>query len=1003
MGTKMTATAKLGHGGEIASGNRRDTEQVERTEPAHPLPVVVAPLVGRADDPAEADADRMADGVLTRLTSTSPDEFAADRASISRRTSTGPGTGRIGAAGGRMDPETAGDLARARGGGRPLAGPVRERMEQGFDRSFSAVRIHDDAAAGTLAASISAEAFTTGSDIFLGTTAPRPDTPTGTRLLAHELAHVVQGGTGARRIFALGESKDPVAEERKAEEKRTRKEEKAEQEARDKAAHKTTKKTVKESKSALKSEKKRLSEERKWGVEARKEVGSAIQGDPDNKGQATATDLNNQFQEALDEEQAIFDDLVSGGVDEEKAADSAYTMVWLDTQDQAMRAVRPPRETAAERLTSAVRGAVTEAKVRASMNELAVRGKMLPKEIERLYERFEATIASEIKAGKSATEAEVSAQWSVWAKADPKLLGQRPQPGSPVDTKAREDARIRLRVMPAEEKAGLLGRAGELGETAEGRFGKAEPVLSVASWAIGAAGAGTTTKMREAAGDGESRHDMVKDGLLEPSGGETLIPIIGGPIKDIQQAKLQVSTDVRKVPPGAVPTSMASKVGEGFGVVTEMMGGLLGGINGAINFANAVRKAHSTKNPRDIAKATEIGANALNLFTGSAKSTAGLAQLINPGITASVAQVVPGLDILSASLRIVSGTMSMVEGAMRVQDTQVALNEAHAAKSGKAPNVLVYPLLRVEQSYVKGLEQKTWTTVKAVSDLAASIATLASAGGYGIPAAYKAATQVLDLLHSLGHIIADDVLVLITKNAQADALLALEGSSENQLQRDPAMAVGGIIMSAVRKNKTAENFLANFAVGNKPVDRAMLDKLTGDPTKAGHETLFTEIRGAVLASMGNDADPMYTYQKYKESIGSVLGGVKKNTYGKLADTTELAEGRNKIDGGDRGVGWRLKMMFKSKHQISRAKNRLGAETKGQAEKLSDGIECRCGTAKLVVDASWQVQAAFAKKIDAMDDDTILEASKDQGNSVEWQQFFFHVLSDRLLARSKASA
>ncbi len=635
---------------------------------------------------------------------------------------------------------------------------------------------------------------------------------------------------------------------------------------------------------------------------------------------------------------------------------------------------------------------------------------MLPKEVERLYEKFEATIASEIKAGKSAAEAEISAQWSVWAKADPQLLGQRPQPGSAVDIQARKDARERLRVMPdEEEKESVLGRVGEWGEKAEGLLGMAEPVLNVASWATGVGGAGATAKMRDKDADDKkySPTDAVQQGLSEPTGGETFIPIIGEPIKTIEQAKLQSGTGVKKVLPGEVPTSMASKVGEGFGVVTEMMTGLVGGINGAIKFVEAVEKAHSTKNPRDIAVASKIGADALNSFTGSAKSSAGLAQLINPGIIANVAQVVPGLDILSASLRIISGTMSMVEGAMRVHDTQVALDEAHAAKTGKAPNVLVYPLLRVEQSYVKGLEQKTWTTVKAVSDLTASIATLASAGGYGIPAAYKAATQVLDLLHTLGHTIADNVLVRITKNAQADSLLALEGAAEMQLQRDPAMAVGGIIMSAVKKNTTAENFLANYAVGNKPVDRAMLDKLAGDPTKAGHETLFTEIRGAVLASMGDNADPMYIWEEYKESMGSVLGAVKKNTYDKLSDTTELAEGRNKADGGDRGAGWRLKMMFKSTHQISRAKRRVDVESgaidgikREAAAKLPAGIECQCGGATLVVGASLDLQKEFAKELDALDDDTILAGSKDQANSPEWQHFFLCVLTDRILDRNK---
>ena len=66
-------------------------------------------------------------------------------------------------------------------------------MEVRFGHDFSRVRVHDDARAAAVAASISAAAFTVGSDIVFGR--GRHDEGTGgDRLLAHELAHVVQGG-----------------------------------------------------------------------------------------------------------------------------------------------------------------------------------------------------------------------------------------------------------------------------------------------------------------------------------------------------------------------------------------------------------------------------------------------------------------------------------------------------------------------------------------------------------------------------------------------------------------------------------------------------------------------------------------------------------------------------------------------------------------------------------------------------------------------------------------
>jgi peptidoglycan hydrolase-like protein with peptidoglycan-binding domain len=85
------------------------------------------------------------------------------------------------------------------GGGRPLDAGVRGRMEAGFARDFSGVRIHVGSASEQAASELNARAFTAGRDIWFGKNEFAPGTPTGERLLAHELAHVVQqsGSTGS--------------------------------------------------------------------------------------------------------------------------------------------------------------------------------------------------------------------------------------------------------------------------------------------------------------------------------------------------------------------------------------------------------------------------------------------------------------------------------------------------------------------------------------------------------------------------------------------------------------------------------------------------------------------------------------------------------------------------------------------------------------------------------------------------------------------------------------
>jgi guanyl-specific ribonuclease Sa len=83
-------------------------------------------------------------------------------------------------------------------------------MEASFGRDFSRVRIHDGSEAGQSARDVGASAWTVGSNIAFAPGHYAPDSSGGRRLLAHELAHVVQQGAAAggepqvlRRSLAL--------------------------------------------------------------------------------------------------------------------------------------------------------------------------------------------------------------------------------------------------------------------------------------------------------------------------------------------------------------------------------------------------------------------------------------------------------------------------------------------------------------------------------------------------------------------------------------------------------------------------------------------------------------------------------------------------------------------------------------------------------------------------------------------------------------------------------
>ena len=84
----------------------------------------------------------------------------------------------------------------ARGGGRPLDPGIRADMDASFGHDFRHVRIHADARAGEEARAVNARAFTVGRDVVFGAGQYAPGTSEGRRLLAHELAHVVQQGLG---------------------------------------------------------------------------------------------------------------------------------------------------------------------------------------------------------------------------------------------------------------------------------------------------------------------------------------------------------------------------------------------------------------------------------------------------------------------------------------------------------------------------------------------------------------------------------------------------------------------------------------------------------------------------------------------------------------------------------------------------------------------------------------------------------------------------------------
>ncbi len=88
------------------------------------------------------------------------------------------------------------------GAGGPLPSSVRDWAEARLGHEFAGVRIHTGPTADAAARSIDAAAFTVGSDVVFRDGRFDPASAEGRHLLAHELVHTIQQGTGISRWVA---------------------------------------------------------------------------------------------------------------------------------------------------------------------------------------------------------------------------------------------------------------------------------------------------------------------------------------------------------------------------------------------------------------------------------------------------------------------------------------------------------------------------------------------------------------------------------------------------------------------------------------------------------------------------------------------------------------------------------------------------------------------------------------------------------------------------------
>lgn len=136
--------------------------------------------IGASNDSLEQEADRVADQVLSM-----PANPAISNTPLSIQRFAGEPSDQIDEA-----PPSVGRVLTS--SGQSLEPALRDDMEQRFGYDFSGVRVHSGAAAEQSAREVNARAYTAGHNIVFATGQFVPSTHEGRRLIAHELAHVVQ-------------------------------------------------------------------------------------------------------------------------------------------------------------------------------------------------------------------------------------------------------------------------------------------------------------------------------------------------------------------------------------------------------------------------------------------------------------------------------------------------------------------------------------------------------------------------------------------------------------------------------------------------------------------------------------------------------------------------------------------------------------------------------------------------------------------------------------------
>lgn len=119
----------------------------------------------------------------------------------------------VGASGGPVPDQAEQVIQRELGHGQPLESTTQAQMGNALGTNLTGVRVHSDDTSDQLAGDLGARAFAVGSDVFFAANEYQPATTDGQRVIAHELAHVLQDSSQPQAKLRVGAEDDPAEAE----------------------------------------------------------------------------------------------------------------------------------------------------------------------------------------------------------------------------------------------------------------------------------------------------------------------------------------------------------------------------------------------------------------------------------------------------------------------------------------------------------------------------------------------------------------------------------------------------------------------------------------------------------------------------------------------------------------------------------------------------------------------------------------------------------------------